>query len=115
MKYIRLNLHDKRFRSKASSASRLSPNRLVFSNMEGFTFLRSLHYNSVSQGRGVLGFVFFNVYFWVGKTLVLKEEHNDPPIHSLELTTKPFPVKAEGRVKRTARRILLTKVFNPIK
>ncbi len=38
MKYMRMNLHDKRFRSKASSASRLSPNNLAFSNMEGFIF-----------------------------------------------------------------------------
>ncbi len=38
MKYMRMNLDDKRSRSKASSASRLSPNNLAFSNMEGFIF-----------------------------------------------------------------------------
>jgi hypothetical protein len=50
MEYMRMNLHDKRFRSKASSASRLSPNKLAFSNKEGFIFLRSHPCDTVSGG-----------------------------------------------------------------
>ena len=49
-----MNLHDKRFRSKASSASRLSPNKLAFSNKEGFIFLRSQQCDTVSGRGGVL-------------------------------------------------------------
>jgi hypothetical protein len=38
MKYMRMDLHDKRFRSKAFSASGLSPNNLAFSNMKDSSF-----------------------------------------------------------------------------
>jgi len=43
MDYMPKNLQDKWFRSKASSASRLSPDNLALSNVEGFMFLRG-HY-----------------------------------------------------------------------
>ena len=54
MKYKSMNLHDKRFPSKASSASRLSPNKPVFSNMQGFIFLRSHHGDTVPRGTEVV-------------------------------------------------------------
>ena len=38
VKYMRMNLHDKRFRSKASSASRQSPNKLASSNVKDSSF-----------------------------------------------------------------------------
>jgi hypothetical protein len=52
MRYMRMDLRDKRFRSKASSASGLSPNNLAFSNMEGFIFLRRHYCGTVSKERG---------------------------------------------------------------
>jgi len=50
MKYMRMNLHDKRFRSKASSASHLPPHKLIFSNMQGFMSLPIHHYNPLPRG-----------------------------------------------------------------
>ena len=38
MKYMHMNLHDKWFRSKASSASRLSPDKLASSNVKHSSF-----------------------------------------------------------------------------
>ena len=52
MEYIPVNLHDKRFRSKASSASRLSPSNLALSNLEGFIFLRGHYCDTVSLAGG---------------------------------------------------------------
>ena len=53
-----MSLHDKRFGSKASSASRLSPNNFAFSKMQRFIFLRWDHSDTVSNrgkcGRGSL-------------------------------------------------------------
>jgi len=46
-----MNLHDKRFRSKASSASHLSPHGLGFSNTVRYIFLRNHNYDTVSKGR----------------------------------------------------------------
>jgi len=50
MDYMPKNLQDKWFRSKASSASRLSPDNLALSNVEGFMFLRGHYCDKVSQG-----------------------------------------------------------------
>ena len=55
MKYMRTDLHDQGFRSKASSASRPSPINLAFPNMEVFIFCVV---NIVTQSPEDRGFLF---------------------------------------------------------
>ena len=50
MEYKRMNLHYKRFRSKAPSAASLSPGRLLSLRTKGFDFLRTHYYDTVSKG-----------------------------------------------------------------
>jgi hypothetical protein len=50
-----MNLPDKRSRSEASSASRLSPHELALPNMEGFIFLRNYFCDTVSWQEGIKG------------------------------------------------------------
>jgi len=45
-----MNLDYKRFRSKAPSASSLSPGSLVFLRTKGFDLLRTHSYDTVSEG-----------------------------------------------------------------
>jgi len=54
MEYMHMNFHDKRFHSKASSASCLSPNNLAFSTMKDSPFWLVTIVNSLlgEEGKG---------------------------------------------------------------
>ena len=54
MEYKSINLHYKRFRSKAPSTASLSPGRLVSLRTKGSGFLRTHYYDTVFRGQGLL-------------------------------------------------------------
>jgi hypothetical protein len=67
MKYIPMNLYDKRLRSKASSAGRLSLNNLAFSNSKDSSIfvvtIATQSQRGEGKGEGVVGY--FNLVFGI--------------------------------------------------